>query len=214
MEDLLWPLFGVEIHTPRLTLRYVDDQLAAALARLAAEGVHDPSSTPFSIPWTDQPSPQLERSAMQWYWRNRAELSTRRWQLPFAVIEAGVVVGVTDLAATDFPELREFATGSWLGRAHQGRGIGKEMRLATLTFGFDGLGAEWARTAAWHDNHASLGVTAALGYEGDGTARELRRGEPDVQHRYRMSRARFEEIRRDDITLHGVTRARELLGLA
>jgi RimJ/RimL family protein N-acetyltransferase len=213
VEDPLWPLFGVEVRTPRLTLRYVDDKLAAALARLATAGVHDAATMPFSVPWTDQPSPQLERSAMQYHWRNRAELTPDRWRIPFAVIAAGELVGLTDLGATDFRALREFETGSWLGRAYQGRGIGKEMRLATLTFGFDGLGAELARTAAWHDNAASLGVTRALGYEADGTTRELRRGVPDLQLRFRMSRDRFDAIRRDDIELSGVARARDLLGL-
>ena len=213
MEDPLWPLFGVEVRTPRLTLRYVDDALAAALARLAARGVHDPSTTPFSIPWTDQPSPALERSALQYHWRNRAETRPDQWCLAFAVVVAGQVVGSTDLRASSFPSRREFATGSWLGIAPQGRGIGKEMRLAALAFGFDGLGAESARTAAFHDNQASLAVTRALGYDSDGTVHELRRGRPDVQLRFRMSRHRYAEVRRHDITMHGVGRARHLLGL-
>jgi hypothetical protein len=38
--------------------------------------------------------------------------------------------------------LREFESGSWLGREHQGRGLGKEMREATLHLGFEGLGAD------------------------------------------------------------------------
>ena len=49
VEDPLWPLFGVEVRTPRLTLRYVDDKLAAALARLATAGVHDAATMPFSL---------------------------------------------------------------------------------------------------------------------------------------------------------------------
>ena len=40
------------------------------------------------------------------------------------------------------------------------------MRLAALTLGFDGLGAEIATTGLWHDNAASLGVTQSLGYAG------------------------------------------------
>ncbi len=39
-------------------------------------------------------------------------------------------------------------TGSWLGRAHQGRGLGKEMRQAALHIIFAGLGAQQAVTRA------------------------------------------------------------------
>lgn len=214
MDAPVWPLFGVEVRTPRLTLRYVDDELAAALAQLATRGVHDPATMPFSVPWTDQPSPQLERAALQFHWRNRAELCPTRWSVPFAVLVDGQVVGQTDLSATEFPTLREFSTGSWLGLAHQGRGVGTEMRLATLTFGFDGLDAVCARTSAWHDNPASLGVTRKLGYERDGTARQLRRGRPELQLRFAMSHDRFAAIRRADVAIDGLDRARDLLGLS
>ena len=85
--------------------------------------------------------------------------------------------------------------------------------MAALTIGFDGLGAEFARTGAWHDNAPSLGVTRSLGYEQVGRGRELRRGEPDEMLKFQMDRAHWTTIRRDDITLHGVDRAREFLGV-
>jgi RimJ/RimL family protein N-acetyltransferase len=87
------------------------------------------------------------------------------------------------------------------------------MRLAALTLGFDGLGAEYAHTAAWHDNAASLGVTRSLGYDRVGRRRELRRGTPDEQLEFRMSRRHWDSIRRDDISLHGVDGALTFLGL-
>lgn len=62
-----WPLFDLEVRTPHLTLRYLDDDLTAELVAVAARGVHDPATTPFSIPWTDLPSPQMEREAMRFY---------------------------------------------------------------------------------------------------------------------------------------------------
>jgi RimJ/RimL family protein N-acetyltransferase len=123
------------------------------------------------------------------------------------------VIGATDLFADHFPALRQFTTGSWLGREFQGRGLGKELRMAALTLGFDGLGAEYAHTAAWEDNAASLGVTRSLGYDEIGRARMLRRREPDQQFTFQMSRDHWSTIRRDDITLVGVDRAREFLGL-
>ena len=47
MSDI-WPLFDLRVSTPRLELRYVDDELGHALARLAAHGIHDPASTAIS----------------------------------------------------------------------------------------------------------------------------------------------------------------------
>ena len=209
-----WPLFDLEIRTPKLSLRYLDDELAAELVAVAARGVHDPAVMPFSVPWTDLPSPQMGQEAMRFYARNRAETRPASWNLQFAVVVDGSVVGACDLMARDFPTLRQFTTGSWLGRSVQGRGLGKEMRTAALTLGFDGLGAEYALTDVWHDNDASKGVTGSLGYELEGRRRALRRGVPDEILDYRMPRSHWETIRRDDIGLVGVDAACEFLGLA
>jgi RimJ/RimL family protein N-acetyltransferase len=208
-----WPLFGLEVRTPRLTLRYVDDDLAEELLAVAVGGIHDPATTPFGVPWTDAPSPALEQNALRFYWSSRAETRPTLWRLILAAIIDGRVVGASDVFATDFPTMRQFETGSWLGREFQGLGIGKEMRLASLTLGFDGLGAELATTTAWHDNPASLGVTRSLGYEPTGHRRARRRDQPDEMLTFRMDRAHFDTIRSPDITLHGVDAAREFLAL-
>ena len=208
-----WPLFDLEIRTPRLTLRYLDDDLARELVAVAARGVHDPATMPFLVPWTDLPSPRLEQEAMRFYWRTRASVQPAAWNLQFAVLVDGGVVGMCDLAAENFGVLRQFTTGSWLGREFQGRGLGTEFRMAALTLGFDGLGAEFALTGAWHDNAASRRVTESLGYERSGHRRALRRGTPDEQIDYRMSSDHWATIRRDDITVHGLTTARTFLGL-
>jgi RimJ/RimL family protein N-acetyltransferase len=208
-----WPLFDLEVHTPRLTLRYLDDVLAEQVVAVAARGVHDAAVMPFLVPWTDLPSPQMEHEAMRFFWRTRASVRPESWNLQFAVVVEDEVVGVCDLGADHFSALRQVKTGSWLGREFQGRGLGKEFRMAALTLGFDGLDAEYALTGMWHDNAASLGVTESLGYEFAGRHRALRRGVPDEQLDYRMDREHWETIRRDDISLHGVERAREFLGV-
>jgi RimJ/RimL family protein N-acetyltransferase len=208
-----WPLFDVQVRTPRLTLRYADDDLCTELATLAANGIHDPAVMPFGMPWTDTPSPELERESFRFWWRCRAETTPGRWNLILAAIVDGVVVGSSGLMASEFPVTRSFGTGSWLGREHQGQGIGKEMRVATLQLGFDGFGAEQATTGAYTDNAASLGVTRALGYEPNGHTRHPRRGEVAEILEFRMSREHWATIRRADITLHGVDAAAALLGL-
>ena len=214
MTHPVWPLFDLRVRTPRLELRYIDDNLATELAQLAARGIHDPAFMPFMLPWTDEPSPQLERSSMRWYWKGRAETSPARWHLMLAAIVDGIAIGMTSLDANEFSTSREFESGSWLGREYQGRGLGKEMREATLHLGFEGLGAEYATTSAWTDNGPSLGVTRSLGYEANGGRRAIRRGQPADSLLFRMTREDWQRrLRRGDITIDGLEPALPLLGL-
>src|SRR5260221_13370270 len=68
------------------------------------------------------------------------------------------------------------ATGAWLGRRYQGRGIGTQMRAAVLHLAFGGLGAQQAVSAAFEDNPASLRVSRKLGFRDDGIEWHLVRG--------------------------------------
>ena len=118
------------------------------------------------------------------------------------------MVGASDISAGDFPILRQFETGSWLGREFQGLGLG------TLTPGFDGFGAVYVTTSAYHDNSPSLGVTWSLGDQPEGRRRERRREDAADPLRFRMPREHFATIRRSDIELVGVEAALPLLGLS
>ncbi|BBX06287.1 GNAT family N-acetyltransferase [Mycolicibacterium aichiense] len=208
----MWPLFDLQVVTPRLVLRYVSDELGAELATLAAKGIHDPATMPFTEPWTDVPSPDLERNSLQYYWRNRAETSVQRWNLDLAVLADGSVVGMCSVHAEDFPRNRSLTTGSWLGLAQQGRGFGKELRQAALHLIFAGFDADVAITRAWHDNAASLGVTRSLPYTETVRTVEDRRGRPDTMVGFAMTPGRWATIRRDDIRLVGIDAVREQLG--
>jgi RimJ/RimL family protein N-acetyltransferase len=215
MTNVIWPLADLRVRTPRLELRSVDDTLAHELAELAARGVHDPGFMPFTAPWTDVEPPQLQRNTVQYYWRCRAEWTPANWNLVLAVVADGEVVGTTGALAQDYGALRTFETGSWLGRDFQGRGIGTEMRLATLQLMFGGLDARLATTGAFSDNQPSLGVTRRLGYTPNGGVERLRRGAPARTLHFEMPRAHWEStLRRDDIDLIGVEPCREMFGLA
>ncbi len=48
--------------------------------------------------------------------------------LELVVVRDGTVVGTQGVGAHDFAVLRQVSTGSWLGRAYQGQGIGTQMR--------------------------------------------------------------------------------------
>lgn len=213
MAHPYWPLFDIEVRTPSMTLRPVTDDVATGLAELASRGVHDPSSMPFVITWTDLPPGEMERGVLRFHWRTRAETTPTSWRIPFAAFVDDELVGSTDLAASDFPVLRSFETGSWLGREFQGRGLGKEMRLATLSFGFLALDADEATTGAWHDNAPSLGVTRSLGYREAGRRRGKRRDAADEIIGFRMARSHFlDRLRRDDIVVECPDAVRDLLG--
>jgi RimJ/RimL family protein N-acetyltransferase len=214
MTHPYWPLYDLEVRTPRLTLRYPDDSLMLGLADRIGEGIHDPDVMPFAMPWTDPEPPELFWSSYRYWFGTRAQLSPERWTVDLAVIVDGDVVGATGLGTENFATLRTFETGSWLGKAFQGRGIGKEMRAATLHLGFAGFGAEVATTGAFADNPRSLGVTRSLGYEPNGVDVKLQRDKAGEILRFRMTRAHWESIRRDDIELAGVEPCLPLLGLA
>jgi RimJ/RimL family protein N-acetyltransferase len=187
-----------------LTLVYVDDDLGGELAMLAGQGIHDPATMPFSTPWTDVPSPELERNTKRFYRRNRAETTVEHWHLDFAAIVDGAAVGSCCLEADEFPARRGVETGSWLGRRYQGRGIGTEMRHAALHLAFAGLRADYATTSAWHDNTASLRLTRSLPYTESGTSRRRRRTEDDTMIEFVMTSSQWKTIGRNDIRVEGL----------
>ncbi|HEV3225550.1 MAG TPA: GNAT family protein [Acidimicrobiales bacterium] len=214
MRTSHWPLFDLTVHTPRLELRYPDDDLVAALAELGGKGIHDPATMPFSMPWTDLPPGELERGALQFLWRTRASWQPTEWSCPMAVVVDGEPLGVQDLTGSQFAVTKTVKTGSWLTRTRQGEGIGTEMRAAILHLAFAGLGADRACTSAYHDNHPSLGVTRAMGYKPNGDSIELRRDQADRQLHFVLSRERWQERRRDDIEIEGLGPCLELFGAA
>ena len=212
--EALWPLFGLRLRTLELELRLPNDVDIAALAMLAARGIHPPEFMPFAIAWTDAESPLLERRTMQYHWKCRAELSPNDWNLGFVVVADGEVVGSQSLHAQNFPTLRTVETGSWLGKEFQGRGIGKHMRAAVVRFAFDYLGAETITSGAYVDNFASHQVSLATGYKPNGVQTVLRRGHPAEQTRYRLTRARWEATHPDSsLVVDGFDACRSTLGL-
>ena len=208
-----WPLFDLRVRTPTLELRLPNDDDLVAIARLAAAGIHDPDTMPFGVPWTDRPSPELEREVLRWGWRRRAGLSPDEWTLPFMVSRDGEPVGVQDLAGRTVGDARVAETGSWLGRAFQGQGLGKEMRAAVLHLAFAELEVVECHSHAWHDNAPSIGVSRALGYAGNGDSLEPRRERADRMIRFKIDRAEWERSRRDDIAVEGLEPCLELLGV-
>ncbi|MGW0856287.1 GNAT family N-acetyltransferase [Streptomyces sp. NPDC002690] len=208
-----WPLHGLRIRTPRLELRLPDTALADRLAAVAAAGVHAPDRTPFTVPWTDGGPGTVARAVFQHVLSTVANWSVDDWCLSLAVLHDGEVVGRQDLMAKSFAVTREAETGSWLGLAHQGQGFGTEMRAAVLHLAFEGLGAEYAVSAAMTDNPASLGVSRRLGYLPDGLTVAAVRGNSTTLQRLRLDRARWEEHRRVEVSVQGLDACRGDFGV-
>ena len=208
----VWPLFGLVLRTPRLELRLPSLEQLAELGELAAEGVHDPAVMPFFVAWTDRPPAERARSVMQYQWAQWGRLAPESWSMEFVVLAGGTVLGLQGIAAADFALTREVDTGSWLGRRHHGRGYGTEMRAAVLHLAFAGLGAERARSGAFTDNAASLGVSRKLGYVADGTARHVVRDRPVTEQRLLLDRDRWAAHRTVPVRIEGLAPCRPLLG--
>ena len=109
--------------------------------------------------------------------------SRRSGRLAFVAFRDGRPIGVQALRTKDFARTREVDTGSWLGRAHQGQGLGTEMRAGVLTFAFELLGATRAVSGAIDGNPQSLAVSRRLGYEVTGTSTVAPRGARGGAHR-------------------------------
>ncbi|MEV8631240.1 GNAT family protein [Streptosporangium sp. NPDC051023] len=205
-----WPLFGLRVTTPRLELRFPSLDDLDRLGDRAAEGIHEPGLMPFLSPWTDGEATDRAHRTIQYHFRTWGRWSQESWACPLAVIFEGEVVGTQEMAATDFAVTREVSTGSWLGRGFHGRGIGTEMRAAVLHLAFEGLGARYATSGAFADNHASLAVTRKLGYTNDGVQIHNRQGKAVETLRFRLSRDDW--ATRPGFEIHGLEPCLPLFG--
>ncbi len=212
MPHPLWPIYDLRLRTERLELRLPNENEIAELCAVAQAGIHPPDEMPFGFAWTDKPSPRFEREYIQWHWKARAEWTPAAWHLELGVFLEGRPIGCQELSARDFAVVRRVGTGSWLGRAHQGQGLGKEMRTAVLALAFDGLHAEIAETEAFVDNPASSGVSRALGYAPNGTGRMAPRSVARDSFRFRMTRELWLGRPRPSVVIEGLDACRDLFG--
>src|SRR6266567_5487939 len=84
---------------------------------------------------------------------------------------------------------------------------------------FDGLSADFAISAAFTDNAASLAVSRKLGYRDDGMKRQVIRGRPAELRRLRLDRAAWLALRDarsgdDEVVIDGLEPCLPMFGLA
>jgi RimJ/RimL family protein N-acetyltransferase len=208
-----WPIFGLRLATPRLVMTPLQDNDLVETLDLIVAGIHDPARMPFKMPWTDAPRDELIANSLRYYWTSRAASTPDSWTLPLLVRRAGVLIGLQELDSRHFAVTRTVHTGSWLGAAHQGSGLGTEMREAVLQFAFDHLKAERADSEAFTDNPWSLRVSEKLGYRHNGTAVLQRRpGERAVEQRLTLGPGQFQRSNWA-VQVRGLPRCRSFFGL-
>jgi RimJ/RimL family protein N-acetyltransferase len=175
-------LYGLRVRTPRVELRLGSRDELLELARVAEQGIHPPDAMPFAVAWTDRiDEPDFLDGFVAFHEQHLAEWSPDEWNLNLLVWEHGSLVGSQAVSAKDFRSRRCVATGSWLGRAHQRRGIGTEMRAAVLELSFRGLGAVEAESGWLEGNDASRRVSEKLGYVRMHTKEQSPRGVPVIE---------------------------------
>ncbi len=208
-----WPIYGLRIRSERLVLRLPTDDDLLALMDLAKAGIHSPDEMPFAVPWSIGESPEFERGFLSHHWEARASWSIDDWRLNLMVEADGRPIGSQSAWGHAFPVHRTVDTGSWLGREFQGRGLGKEMRSAVLSFVFDGLGARFAESSAFLDNAASNAVSRGLGYEENGRGALAPQGVSRETQRFRMSAEGWRARPRPPVELEGLDACRAMFGI-
>ena len=181
----LAPLRALRLCTPRLELRLPSRDELHELFRVAEAGIHPPDEMPFGVAWTDDL--QLETFVAF----HEAALETwtpEQWDLNLVTFLDGRVIGTQALHGRSFGLTHEVGSGSWLGAAHQGQGLGTEQRAAVLELAFAGLGARAAHSGALAHNRASQRISEKLGYRFGYEDTVSPRGEPVPHRNYRLAR--------------------------
>jgi len=208
----LWPPYRLRLRAGDLQLTVISDDDVPGLVDLALAGIHAPDVMPFSTPWTLVGPDKLPVEMIRYFSSVRAGFAPEAFELLFAVRVGGELVGTQGLHSRDFPVTKTLETGSWLGLAHQGRGIGTRMRQAVCAYAFDHLGAEEVTSGAFLDNPASLAVSRKVGYRPNGVVRLKRRdGEMALNQKLVLTPA---DLRRGDrLEVTGAEDLRSFLGL-
>lgn len=210
----LWPIFDLTITTPRLEMRLATDDELVALTAIADESIFANSATaPFLVNWPLLPSPDREISLYQWNIGCRATWQPQNWTLPLVAFLDGAPIGAQAMEAKNFAKLRVVETGSWLGSAWQGQGLGTEMRAALLELAFAELDAIEAHSTARADNPRSARVSHKLGYKNNGVNRTIfADGAADDELRLRLTREDWEANRMPGVTVADIDACRHFFG--
>lgn len=206
-----YPVLGLRVTAGPVELSGMDDDTLAALANIAADGIHPDDRMPFLQPWTRTAPGEFHRQFLQYHWGVRSGFSPDAWSLDLAVRHQGELVGTQGVMTRSFLATRTGETGSWLGQRFQGRGIGTAMRQALCALLFDHLGFEQITSSAFADNPASNHVSHRVGYRANGVRRVPRDDTWVTSNEYLLTPDDL--VRGPELTVTGVEPLRRLIGL-
>lgn len=220
--EAIFPPYGLRIACGPVELRVLRDDDLPELVELVRGGVDVPElPRPFLRAWHEEQfapgSPEgFPTTSLKWWWSQRATFAPDDWRLALTVRRDGELVGMQDVHAEHFTLTRTVATGSWLGRAHQGHGTGTLVRRLVVGLAFDELGAERCESGWIAGNHASAAVSRKVGYHSNGDTRIVQRspdGEAGVtEQRAVVTPGTF--IRPDEpVAVDGAVALRRFLGI-
>ena len=186
MGNAYWPILDIRIGVGGLEMRPLVEADLSELARMLPTDVElNPASPKYEGAAADTIRGTIVH---QDYWRAMGTWTVDAWRLNFGVWRGGALIGTQEIEGNDFTRLRTVDSASMLAVAARGTGLGKAMRRGVLAFAFGRLHAEYAISSAWQDNHASLGVSRALGYVDNGVERRVRDDGIDDMVHLRLTR--------------------------
>ncbi len=213
MDPTYWPIFGLRLATADLELCPMTESDVGPLAELVPD---DLEIDPGAIVYPGVADQRVQRGIVvhQEYWRAYGTWRPESWRLQFTVWHGGDRIGVQALEGDDFRRLRTVDTFSWLVGDARDRGYGRQMREGVLALAFGPMGAEAAITSAWQENHASLGVSRALGYLPNGESRHAHGDRVDRMIHLRLTREDWLSSGRGaDVMISGFDPCRPYFGL-
>lgn len=181
----IWPPYALTISCGDLSLSPVRESDLPELAALAAGGVQTHPGA-FIVDWDKGTPEEVARSMATYHWRTRAEATPQNWRVEFTARLAGEAIGVQSAGARAFAQRRTVGTGSWLGRQHQGHGIGTLMRQTIAAAFFDHFGARELVTSYFEGNEASRRVSEKVGYAPNGSLMEVSAGGAHIGREHSM----------------------------
>jgi RimJ/RimL family protein N-acetyltransferase len=211
MVRSLWPLFNLRLTSGDLVLQPLQEaDLDEVIPLVPSDLELDPGAFRFDADETTQRGLVI----LQQYWRYYGAWTPASWRVTFAVRRDGELLGLQELEGQDFAQLRVVDTASWLTPLARGRGVGRRMRRCVLALAFGPLQARTAVTSAWHDNHASLGVSRSLGYSDNGVSTMARGDGADTLVHLRLTQAEWQQSgAAEAVTISGFDPCRFLFGL-
>ena len=208
-----WPVFGLRLATPRLTLTPLQDDDLVETFDVILAGIHHPDRMPFALAWTDAPRDELVANSLRFYWSTRASCTPQAWTVPFLVRAGGRVVGCAGPRRYRLRRDQDRTNRVVARRGPSGPGLRHRDAFRRCAIRVRPPQGGAGRKRRVRRQPESLRVSAKLGYVDNGTVVvERRPGERAVEQRLTLDPANF--VRPGwDVQVRGLPTCRAFFGI-